>query len=117
MMEPNGLPAIHVAAAAKGDVVLIDIVDNGPGIPREARASIFEPFYSTKAAGVGTGLGLTVVQAIAVSHGGAGRDPGHSRGWGHRQTALAVCRRRGDAGAARGARHEIWPAGHSGVGR
>ena len=70
VMEQDRPPAIHVAAAAKGDVVFIDIVDNGPGILREARATIFEPFYSTKAAGSGTGLGLTVVQAIAVSHGG-----------------------------------------------
>jgi PAS domain S-box-containing protein len=69
-LESDEPPAIHVAAVAKDDVVFIDIVDNGPGILREARATIFEPFYSTKAAGSGTGLGLTVVQAIAAAHGG-----------------------------------------------
>ena len=69
-LESDGPPAIHVAAIAKDDVVFIDIVDNGLGILREARATVFEPFYSTKAAGSGTGLGLTVVQAIATAHGG-----------------------------------------------
>ena len=69
-LESDGPPAIHVAAIVKDDVVLIDIVDNGPGILRDARAIIFEPFYSTKAAGSGTGLGLTVVQTIAAAHGG-----------------------------------------------
>lgn len=46
------------------------VIDNGPGIARDARAMIFEPFYSEKAAGFGTGLGLTVVQTITSAHGG-----------------------------------------------
>jgi CheY-like chemotaxis protein len=66
VMEQDRPPAIHVAVAANGDVVFIDIVDNGPGILREAHATIFEPFYSTKAAGAGTGLGLTVGDALAT---------------------------------------------------
>jgi signal transduction histidine kinase len=46
----------------------IFIADNGPGIPAEAIAKIFMPFYTTKVNG--TGLGLAVVQKIVVQHGG-----------------------------------------------
>jgi PAS domain S-box-containing protein len=47
----------------------ISITDNGPGIPAEALAKIFMPFYTTKTNG--TGLGLAVVQKIVVQHGGS----------------------------------------------
>lgn len=46
----------------------ITILDNGPGIPAEALAKLFRPFFTTKANG--TGLGLAVVQKIIVQHGG-----------------------------------------------
>jgi PAS domain S-box-containing protein len=69
-LESEEPRAIHVAAVVKDDVVIIDVIDNGPGIARDARAMIFEPFYSEKAAGFGTGLGLTVVQTITSAHGG-----------------------------------------------
>jgi PAS domain S-box-containing protein len=58
-----------VARAADGAVVL-EVVDRGPGVPAALRNRLFEPFYSTKPAGDGTGLGLTVVQAVAAGHGG-----------------------------------------------
>lgn len=48
--------------------VQIDVVDDGMGIPADVRASIFEPFFSTKPSG--TGLGLAVVKRIVDSHGG-----------------------------------------------
>ena len=48
-----------------GDVA-IEIVDNGPGIPPEMQTRIFEPFYTTKAPGVGTGLGLHIAYNIVV---------------------------------------------------
>ncbi len=47
----------------------IDILDNGPGVPMEARNSIFDPFFSTKGSR-GTGLGLAVTQKIIREHGG-----------------------------------------------
>jgi len=52
-------------------MVCIEISDNGPGMPEEVRKRVFEPFYTTKPVGVGTGLGLSVSYFIIVeNHGG-----------------------------------------------
>jgi signal transduction histidine kinase len=48
----------------------ITIADDGPGIPLESQAHIFDPFYTTKPVGVGTGLGLGIVQRITDQYGG-----------------------------------------------
>ncbi len=63
-------PHVEVSAKYHADVIQLDVVDHGPGIPMDKRGGIFDPFYSTKPVGEGTGLGLTVVQAIAAAHGG-----------------------------------------------
>ncbi len=52
------------------DVLRLAVIDRGPGVPSELRGRLFDPFYSTKQVGYGTGLGLTVVQAVAAGHGG-----------------------------------------------
>jgi CheY-like chemotaxis protein len=63
--------AIRVAARAAGDgLVVVEIRDTGQGIPPENLGRIFEPFYTTKPAGMGTGLGLSICKDIVESLGG-----------------------------------------------
>jgi two-component system sensor histidine kinase TctE len=62
----------HVTARCRRDAgeVLLEVLDNGPGIPAEQRAHVFERFYRGASDVEGTGLGLAIVRRIAQSHGG-----------------------------------------------
>ena len=52
------------------DAVRITVADNGPGIPPQLRARIFEPYFTTKPTGIGSGVGLAVSLGIVEAHGG-----------------------------------------------
>jgi signal transduction histidine kinase len=47
-----------------GDCILVDVADTGPGIPGDARSHVYEPFFTTKEVGKGTGLGLDTARRI-----------------------------------------------------
>ena len=63
-MEAQGELALRTRA--RDSEVIVEIVDNGAGIPSELQPRIFEPFFTTKAPGVGTGLGLHIAYNIVV---------------------------------------------------
>lgn len=69
----DGKGTVVIDARQVGDHVVVGVTDNGPGVPQEARAHVFDPFFSTKEPGHGTGLGLSVTQAIVEAHGGVVR--------------------------------------------
>jgi len=62
---------VVVQARAGGDHVLVEVSDSGCGIDPQARELVFRPFYTTKARGEGTGLGLPTSRRIAEMHGGS----------------------------------------------
>jgi signal transduction histidine kinase len=62
----QGQGEISLRTYARSDNVIVEIADNGPGIPPEVQQRIFEPFFTTKGPGTGTGLGLHIVYNIVV---------------------------------------------------
>jgi two-component system NtrC family sensor kinase len=61
---------IKITARRQGSDIQVTVSDNGKGIPSDRLTRIFEPFYTTKAPGRGTGLGLSVSHRIVKQHGG-----------------------------------------------
>jgi signal transduction histidine kinase len=55
---------LKIRAVRENELVMVEIADNGPGIPPEVQSRIFEPFFTTKGVGEGTGLGLDIVYRI-----------------------------------------------------
>jgi signal transduction histidine kinase len=72
MLTANGRGILVVRSwhDAEQECVIIEINDDGPGVPDELQPKIFDPFFTTKEVGKGTGLGLTVAYAIVQEHGG-----------------------------------------------
>ncbi|UCS95782.1 sensor histidine kinase [Echinicola marina] len=66
----NPSPEILIKTMSQNGEVILEIGDNGPGMPEHVRERIFEPFFTTKAVGKGTGLGLSIVYKIIENHQG-----------------------------------------------
>jgi len=66
----HGKGELRVRTYQQDGCVVVEIADNGPGIPEEVQPHIFEPFFTTKGVGEGTGLGLDTVQRIVKKHRG-----------------------------------------------
>jgi signal transduction histidine kinase len=66
----GGKGRLRVRTARDGDCALVEIQDDGPGIPPEVQPRIFDPFFTTKGVGKGTGLGLDVSRRIVARHNG-----------------------------------------------
>ena len=98
-VSERGTVTLCTRAEPCGTVVL-EIRDSGPGIPEEVRARIFEPFFTTKSAGQGTGLGLSLVQAILSGHGGTIEALGHAEPGTTFRITLPAARRERTAHAA-----------------
>ncbi len=82
----RGKGSIRVLAAREGDDIVIDVVDNGVGLPKENRSRLIEPYVTTREKG--TGLGLAIVGRIVEEHGGhielrdaAEKIPGQRGAW------------------------------------
>jgi signal transduction histidine kinase len=69
--DPKNNPSIHISTSLQGKDAVIRIRDNGAGIPDEIRGKIFKPFFTTKPAGSGTGLGLSMSYDIVKMHNGS----------------------------------------------
>ena len=68
-MEKRGILTVRTRITTS-DTVVIDICDNGPGIPEENIGKIFDPFFTTKPVGEGSGMGLSICYRIIENHGG-----------------------------------------------
>jgi len=84
--EDLGKGLIRVIAAREGDNIVIDVIDNGIGLPKEHRSRLLEPYVTTREKG--TGLGLAIVGRIVEEHGGvielrdaAEKIPGQRGAW------------------------------------
>jgi signal transduction histidine kinase len=78
----GGKGELRIRAYSDDSCAVVEIGDNGPGIPADVKPRIFEPFFTTKGVGEGTGLGLDTVQRIVKKHRGTiqvNSQPGDTR--------------------------------------
>jgi PAS domain S-box-containing protein len=68
--ESRDRGTLRIRLGSSGESVWASFLDDGPGIPSDSLASIFDPFYTTKRPGRGTGLGLSICKSITKEHNG-----------------------------------------------
>jgi len=66
--KKDGNGHIKIKTYVCGDMVCVDVADNGTGIPEDIQKHIFDPFFTTKSVEKGTGLGLAIIQSILHDH-------------------------------------------------
>jgi signal transduction histidine kinase len=66
----SGSGLLHLRTGRDGDRIVVEVVDDGPGIPADVLARIWDPFFTTKGVGQATGLGLDVTRRVVAAHGG-----------------------------------------------
>lgn len=69
-VRPVREPTIRLKTSKQDSFIMVEVADNGPGIPESLRERVFEPFFTTKPVGKGTGLGLYISYGIIRKHGG-----------------------------------------------
>jgi PAS domain S-box-containing protein len=70
MYESAGKGILRIASRMDDDKIMVEFIDNGPGIPSEFQDKVFDPFFTSKEVGQGTGLGLSISYGIIKEHGG-----------------------------------------------
>jgi signal transduction histidine kinase len=69
-MESRPNSSLEIKTERDREFTVVSVIDNGPGIPKEIMDKVFDSFFTTKAIGKGTGLGLDVVRNIVTQHNG-----------------------------------------------
>jgi signal transduction histidine kinase/CheY-like chemotaxis protein len=77
LSEVKGARSLAISSKAVAGTIIVEITDNGPGIPEEILSKVFEPFFTTRQVGQGAGLGLSVAYGMVTAH--AGRISLHNR--------------------------------------
>jgi signal transduction histidine kinase len=70
VVKPHFSAMLSIRTQKFGDKIIIEVEDNGPGVPDEIKDKILQPFFTTKKGTEGTGLGLSITNDIVMAHGG-----------------------------------------------
>ena len=97
-MSGHGRLKIETYKIAGRDRLGVEISDSGPGIPKDVIAHIFDPFYTTKEEGEGTGLGLSLAYGIVKNHGGSITARNHPAGGAVFTTELPIASQESEGG-------------------